>query len=138
MPRLRRCLKITHHVSFPSIYRHIRFASPVLRIDASPHMVMKTRIWPISNPLYPTMLHCVPVNIIDVTLEIPVIADQVFPISTLPYPTLAPSFPALGSFFTRLDFTGKPRFDQSPSCLIICVTIGQGPNAPAKRRSHLL
>ena len=75
------------------------------------------------------MLDRVPVNIIDVPLEIPVVANQVFPVSALPDAALASFYAARGPSLTGRYGARKPGFDQSPAGLVVRIAGRQSPNA---------
>ncbi len=74
------------------------------------------------------MLDRIPVNVIDVPLEILVVANQVFPVSALPHTALAPVYAAHRPSFTDRDGTRKPRLDQSPARRVVRVAGRQGPD----------
>ena len=86
-------------------------------------------MWPILGTLHPSMLDRVPVNIIDVPLEIPVITDHVLPIAALPNTTLTSLDTTFRSSFAPRDLAGKPRFDQRLAHLIVRIIVRQGPDA---------
>ena len=71
----------------------IRPSCPIGWQDAKPHILMKTGIGPIRHPLYQVMLHRVIVDVINMLLQVILIAYQVLPKSPLPY-----SFFALAEF----------------------------------------
>jgi len=75
------------------------------------------------------MLDRIPVNVIDVPFEIPVIANQVFPVAALPDTALAPFYAAHGPSFTDRYGTRKPCLDQSPAGLVVRVAGRQSPDA---------
>ena len=65
----------------------------------------------------------------NVSFKIPLVAYQVFPVSTLPDTTLTSPRPARGSPFTGRNSTRKFRVDQSPSCLVVRIAKWHRPNA---------
>ena len=62
---------------------------------------MEAGIWPIPYPFDPTVFDWVPMDVIRVLLEIPIIADHVFPIPALPDAAFASFCAAFGALFTR-------------------------------------
>ena len=67
------------------VFEHIFTASrPIRRINTPLHKPMKRRIRPIAYTSDQAMLERVDVNVIHVRTKIRLIANQVFPISTLP------------------------------------------------------
>ena len=84
---------------------------------------------PVPDAFYPAMLDGIPVDVIDVPFEILVVANYVFPVSTLPDTSLPPFSTALGAFFTGRDGSRKSRLYQSPAYLVVRITLGQGPDA---------
>ena len=83
-------LRTASIASFTAIDGLLQFACPARWVDASPHIGMKTRMWPVPHSSYPAMLDRIPVNVIDVPLKILVVANQVFPVSALPDIALTP------------------------------------------------
>ncbi|HTY23494.1 MAG TPA: hypothetical protein VMC85_10215 [Desulfomonilaceae bacterium] len=66
---------------------------------------------PISHAADPTMFDGIPVNIINVPIEILIIPDQVLPKSTLPNTSLTSPQPAFRNPFTSLNATRELAFD---------------------------
>jgi hypothetical protein len=75
------------------------------------------------------MLDRIPMNVINMPLEILVVANQAFPVSLLPDAALTPVDAAGGSSFTDRYGPRKPGLDQRPSGLVVRVIGRQGPNA---------
>jgi hypothetical protein len=75
------------------------------------------------------MLDRVPVNVIDVPFEIPVVANQVFPVSALPDTALASFYAARGPSLAGRYGPRKPCLDQSPAGLVVRVAGRQSPDA---------
>ena len=85
---------------------------------------MKRRIRPIAHSGDKAMLHGIEMNIIDVPFEILLVANGVFPESTLPQRDFAISVPR--DWSTGLDDGGgEPTLDQMPTIRKIGVSLGQ-------------
>ena len=59
-------------------------ATPILRIDSSPPERMETGMRPIGYASHPSMSYRVPMDVIHVTVEVSLIADEMFPETALP------------------------------------------------------
>lgn len=68
-------------------------------------------------------------NVINVPLEIPVVANQVFPVSALPDAALASFYAARGPSVTGRYGARKPCLDQSPAGLVVRIAGRQSPDA---------
>ncbi len=64
-------------------------------------------------------------NIIHVRPKVGLVANQVLPVTSLPYPTLAPSNADLGQAFRFGKRLGKPRLDQPPARCEVRIVFGQ-------------
>ena len=98
------------------VFKHIFTATrPIRRINALLNESMKCRIRPITHTPDKAMFERVDVNIIHVHTKIHLIANQMFPITTLPYAPLAVCHANRGASFGFWQCLGKSYFDQSPS-----------------------
>jgi hypothetical protein len=68
------------------------------------------------------------VDIIDVTIEVRIIADDVLPKTSLPNSRFAPSQLAPGSRFSWSRSAGKSTLDLAPACREVSIAGRQGPN----------
>src|SRR5882762_5493459 len=62
----------------------VKIAAPILGQYAASHIAMKRRIGPVANACDKAMLDRVKMDVVDVSLEIPFIANGVFPEAALP------------------------------------------------------
>jgi len=79
----------THHLTalrpFTKVTIHLRHITrPILGIDPELHHAVERRIRPIRYPRHKPMLDRVDMNVIDVSREIIVIANDMLPIAPLP------------------------------------------------------
>ena len=74
------------------------------------------------------MFDRVDVDVINMTLEIDFVTNRMFPISSLPDPSLASSCTTGRNAFTDRDTSRERRLDQSPSRGEIRITVGQRPH----------
>ena len=81
---------------------------------------------PVSYPLHQSVLHRIEVDIIDVPLEVLLIAQCV--LASLPNAALAFGDPAGRNLFAGGESTREGRFDQPPAHGKIGVAVGQGPD----------
>ena len=81
---------------------------------------------PVSYPLHQSVLHRIEVDIIDVPLEVLLIAQCVLPVASLPNAALAFGDPAGRNLFAGGESTREGRFDQAPAHGKIGVAVGQG------------
>lgn len=81
------------------------------------------------------MLHRVEVDVVDVPLEILVVADGVFPISTLPDFSLA-VFTTPGTDAALSQRCGEATFDHPPPHRVTIVAVGKLPHAMQVIRQH--
>jgi hypothetical protein len=79
---------------FPNVTAPIRRQEP-LRDKA-----MEAAVWPIARFDHVTVLHGIKMNVIDVALQVSVVANRVLPIAALPNSLLASRYFAVGSIFT--------------------------------------
>ena len=63
--------------------------SPIRRIDTMRCQQVKRRIRPVNHPAHQTMLERIDMDVIHVRSKIPIVANQVFPITSLPDATFA-------------------------------------------------
>ena len=68
-------------------------------------------------------------DIIEMALKIPLVADQVVPKTALPKPALAALLTAFGKPFAGFDVAGEAAFDQSPTGRIIRIPRRQAQDA---------
>ena len=59
-------------------------ATPILRIDSSPPERTEAGMRPVGYASHPSMSYRVPMDVIHVTVEISLIADEMFPETALP------------------------------------------------------
>jgi len=62
----------------------IDIPGPIDRQQSLPHILMERRIWPIANARDEAMLHRVEMHVVSVPGKVGIVADGVFPISSLP------------------------------------------------------
>jgi hypothetical protein len=99
-------------------------SGPVLRQQAGTHVAMKRRIRPIAHSSDKAVFHGVEVDVIDVSFEILLVTNCVFPESTLPQRGLAIS--VARDWSTGIDDgRGEPTLDQMPTIRKIGVSLGQ-------------
>ena len=67
----------------------LRIAGPIRRTDAEPHHAVKRRMRPIHDARDVAVLHRIEMDVVNMALEIRLMADCVLPIATLPDPSLA-------------------------------------------------
>src|SRR5580700_9272354 len=61
-----------------------RISCPVLRQYSLSHIAMKRRMRPIANAGHDAVFHRIVMDVIDMSLEVLLVADRVFPVSSLP------------------------------------------------------
>jgi hypothetical protein len=83
---------------------------------------------PVDHSLNPSVLDRIPVNVIDVPLEILIIQNHVRPKSALPNAAFSPLKPACRNPFTFLNSAGELDFDQAPPGRIIRIRGRQRPH----------
>ena len=65
-----------HHLFGDGQFFKYRFRNrPIHRINPLFHVAMKSRVWPINAAIHIAMLNGIPMDIIDMTFEIDVIAN---------------------------------------------------------------
>ena len=77
----------------------------------------------------PAMLDWIPMDIIEMTLEIQLIADKMIPKTALPQTPFVTLLTAFGNPFARLNIPGEAAFYQSPTGRIISVFSRQAQDA---------
>jgi len=111
-------------------------ARPILRINSKSNQAVESRIWPRVDLRHMAMLDRIEVNVVDVTLEVVLIAERMLPIAPLPN---AP-FTLIGSawryLFPSRQTTRERRLDQSPAGREIRVTLRQRPYRVQMIRQH--
>jgi hypothetical protein len=91
---------------------------------------------PIPNPRHKSVLDRVDMNVVDMTREIVVITNSVFPITSLPDPALSFGSTALGNLFTRAEASREGRFDQPPASGKVGITFRKSPDRVQMIRQH--
>src|SRR4051794_24737912 len=89
--------------------------------------MMKTAMRPVAYTRNVSVLYRIEMNVIDVAFKISLIANGMFPISSLPYPLFPLGCFALRSRLCRIKTSRKSAFDQTPAGGKICVAIRQFP-----------
>lgn len=59
--------------------------SPIRRIVSAVYKAMKRRMWPIDHTLNVAVLDRIPVDVVEMGLQIGFVANHVFPVSPLPH-----------------------------------------------------
>ncbi len=86
---------------------------------------MKRRMRPVTHAGDETMFDGINVDVIDVPLKIPVVADRVLPISPLPQRVFA--IRVMRDWHAGFgDGSGEAAFDQLPPGWIVCISLRQG------------
>jgi len=107
---------------------NIRSPQGIVRAAFNP--LQKTRMRPIASGPGQPMMNGIDVNVIEMPLEITLIADRMLPESPLPDALLALCAPTLVSSGSAIDLdvrACKCFFHQAPTRRKICVAIGQRP-----------
>ena len=86
-------------------------------------------MWPIGSAAHMSVFDGIEMDVIDVSLEIQVTADEVFPEAALPDSTLSLLDPACGTPFAARNPGREPRLDVMPARRKIAVTGGKCPDA---------
>src|ERR1700733_10465313 len=89
---------------------------------------METAVRPVADPSDIPVLHRIEVDVIDVTLEVSVVADGMLPKPSLPDSGFAPLHLAPRPQLRRRQFAGKSAFDSAPACGKIGIAGRQCPN----------
>src|SRR5262245_51499579 len=95
--------------------------APIRSQGSTCHISMEAAVRPIAYARYQSMLDRVEMDIVNVVLEIPFVANNVLPISPLPDPLLPFSDITRRAYGRRGKATGKPALDATPSHWKICV-----------------
>jgi hypothetical protein len=111
-------------------------ACPIHWIRAAPHHSREGRIRPVFHAPYVSMLDRVEMYVIDVPLEILLVAQRMFPVSSLPNTALASGGAARRNRFASGQGAGECRFDQAPAHGKIGVAFRQSPNRMKMLRQH--
>ncbi len=111
-------------------------ASPILRQVAAPDVRMKRRMRPILRLLHQPMFDWIEMHIIDMPLQINIIANLMFPETPLPDSLLALRSFAGRESFARRQCAGEQAFDQAPAPAEIGVTVRQSPYRVQVVRQH--
>ena len=82
------------------------------------------------------MFDRVEMNVLDVPTQIVVVADQMFPIPTLPDTAFATGDAPIATPFRHRQTTGKARFDLRPAIGIVGIASRQTPDAMQVIRQH--
>ncbi|GEM_PF-2283191 len=127
-------LPITNLLGFISFYPTRRLfhpsGTPVLRINTTLTIIIKTRILPILHRRYQTMLYRIKMDVINMVSKIPLITNLMFPKPALPNcPFLFGNTAGVNAIvFTHLTATRKITFDQPPPGGKIGIAIRQRPD----------
>jgi hypothetical protein len=111
-------------------------ASPIFRQIAAPDVSMKRRMRPILRLPHQPMLDRIEMHIIDMPLQINIVANLVFPETPLPDSLLALRNFAGRESFARRQRTGEQAFDQTPAPAEIRITVRQPPYRVQVVRQH--
>lgn len=76
-----------------------------------------------------SMFDRIEVNVVDVMAKIGLVAHRMFPVASLPHPTLASRDTHSRTEFNRRQTTAKAGFDPRPAHRIVAVAFGQTPQA---------
>ena len=117
--------------SFPEARRinQVGVARPIRRIRPVFHEAVKARMGPVRHSGDVSIFDRIVVDAVAVALEIPLIADRVFPEPALPNPPFAFLLPSIRQPLPRHDGSGKRGFDQPPSRGVVRVVRWQSPQA---------
>jgi len=89
---------------------------------------MERREWPILHIGYKAVLHRIEPAVVDVMLKVPLVLNEVLPVSALPNAPLSPSTTALGQRFAFRNGFGEPNLDVTPPDREIEIIVRQGPH----------
>jgi hypothetical protein len=99
------------------------------RIDSSPPERMETGMRPIGYASHPSMSCRVSMDVIHVTVEVSLIADEMFPETSLPKASFTPLGAALRDALAFFDGTGEMSLDRTPAGIKIRLAGTQRPDA---------
>src|SRR5690606_2371454 len=110
-----------------SWYQDARIACPVGGVESGAHVAMKAGIRPIPDAPNQAMLERVYVHIIDMPMKVGFVANEMFPITTLPYATLAPFHAYSRAIFICRQGATEQRLDQPPTQRIVRIARRERP-----------
>src|SRR5262249_31715728 len=103
-------------------------AAPVSRQQTVLHIAVEATVRPIADPSDIAVLHRIEVDVIDMTLEVRIVADCVLPKPSLPDARFAPPYLASRPQLRRRQHAGESALDLTPTSREIGIAGRQGPN----------
>src|SRR5215510_9510459 len=103
-------------------------ATPVSRQQTALHIAVEATVRPVANASDISVFHRIEMNVIDVTLEVRIVSDCVFPKPSLPDSRFAPLYLAPRPQLRRRQLAGESAFDLAPASRELGIARRQGPN----------
>ncbi len=119
-----------HRFAKTSILLPVTQTTPILRVDAIPHIPVECRKGPVLHSLHMPVLDRIEMQVIRVVLIIPVIADSMLPETAPPEgrfvaAAFAITYPLL-TMHGRAAALADKALDHRPAFAEVCVTLRQG------------